>query len=60
MEYIVYCEWYGKKIKVIVDAESVSSAKIKIRQNIIFHKIKPGKDDVVDKLKEMFEIKDNL
>ena len=61
MEYIIYCEWYGKKIKTTVDADSISVAKNKVREAVIFHKIiKNDKDPVVDQLKAMLGIKDNL
>jgi hypothetical protein len=58
MEYIVYCEWYGKKLKINVESESVAAAKKQIREAVIFHKlIKNDKNDVVDELMDIFGMK---
>jgi len=37
--YKVYFEIYGKKLKVEIKANSLSEAKEKVKNSIIFHKV---------------------
>lgn len=39
MVYIVYCEFYGKKLKIAVTAESAVAAKKVVRSNLKIIKI---------------------
>lgn len=38
-KYIFYIEFYGKKLKVKIEAESIIEGKKVIKEKIIFHKI---------------------
>jgi hypothetical protein len=61
--YIIYFEIFGKKMKTIIEADSKSEAKQKVKNKIIFHKIDGEKDNVkndnidLDGLKNMLGIR---
>jgi hypothetical protein len=61
--YIIYFEIFGKKMKTIIEADSKSEAKQKVKNKIIFHKIDGEKDNVkndiidLDRLKNMLGIR---
>ena len=56
MQYRVFFEICGKKIQVVIEAESAKDAKAKIRDKIIFHKIARVEEepDIMDFLKNTF------
>jgi len=56
MKFTVWFELYGKKMKVTVEAKDAVDARIKVRDSIRFHKIEQEKDDVLDFLKDMFNM----
>ena len=56
MNFMVWFELFGKKMKVMVDANDRVDARIKIRNSILFHKIEQKEDDL-DFLKNMFGMK---
>jgi hypothetical protein len=45
MEWTVFFELYGKKMKTTVKAERASDAMDAVKQKIIFHKIEPAKQE---------------
>lgn len=56
MEYKVYAEFYGKKIKKTVWADCPEHAKEKLRSDIIFHKILTAEESVIfDNLMSLFK-----
>jgi hypothetical protein len=60
MKYEVYFEFFGRKMRMEVDATSEQAAKNIITNKIMFHKVKLKKvsdDDVVNHLKNMFGMK---
>jgi hypothetical protein len=40
-KYKFYIGFYGKKLKIVVEADSISKGKSIIKDKIIFHKIEP-------------------
>jgi hypothetical protein len=44
-KYAYYVEFYGKKLKITMEAESIISGKNIIKDKIIFHKIIPIQKD---------------
>ena len=59
-EYIIYIEFFGKKLKTTVEAETVAQAKRQILDRVNFLKIEavqPDQDLIVEKLQEMFNMK---
>jgi hypothetical protein len=63
-KYDVYFEIYGKKMKAKVFADSMTEAKMKITEKIIFHKIVPNPNDefneasdILDQMSDMFGFK---
>ena len=50
--YIIYFEIFGKKMKTIIEADSKSEAKQRVKNKIIFHKIisenEGVKNDTID------------
>lgn len=54
--YELYFELYGKKMKTEVSAKSEEDAKQKVRNKIIFHKvkIKINDDNVINMFRDIF------
>ena len=48
--FVVYFEIYGKKMKAEVQAENEWDAMTKIKNKIVFHKVKPKLDEGFDYL----------
>jgi hypothetical protein len=63
MEYEIYVEFYGYKLKIKVEAVNASAAKKAIQDKLIFHKIvrteKENKENktAVEELMEIFGMK---
>lgn len=55
--HIVYFEIYGKKMKTTIPADSKEQAKEAIKSKIIFHKVVGEEEDVMEKLRDMFNMK---
>ena len=53
-KYAYYVEFYGKKLKVTIKAESAVKGKAIIRDRIIFHKIVPMQKDSDDIFNTIF------
>lgn len=51
MRFKVYFEFFGRKMRMEVDAISKEDAKNIVRNRIIFHEIK---DDTLENIKNMF------
>lgn len=56
MEYKVYAEFYGKKIKKTVWADSPEHAKEKLRSDIIFHKILTVEESVINEFDNLMSL----
>lgn len=56
MEYKVYAEFYGKKIKKTVWADSPEHAKEKLRNDIIFHKILTAEESVINEFENLMSL----
>lgn len=56
MEYKVYAEFYGKKIKKTVWADSPEHAKEKLRSDIIFHKILTAEESVINEFENLMSL----
>lgn len=56
MEYKVYAEFYGKKIKKTVWADSPEHAKEKLRNDIIFHKILTVEESVINEFENLMSL----
>ena len=56
MKYEIYFEFFGRKMRIEVDAGSVEQAKSLIEKRIIFHKITPSTADV-DFIKDFLGMK---
>lgn len=58
-KYIYYVEFYGKKLKITLEAESIPKGKIIIRDKIIFHKIESldYSDNALENFMNIFGIK---
>jgi len=56
MEYKVYAEFYGKKIKKTVWADSPEHAKDKLRNDIIFHKILTAEESVINEFENLMSL----
>jgi len=54
MEYKVYVEFCGRKLKMTVEAMSAQEAKKAVQDKLIFHKIVKEGDRVVEELMGMF------
>lgn len=54
--YTVFFELFGKKMKTTVLADSPEQAKQKVKDRIIFHKIKPA-DDTFNNLMDLFKMR---
>ena len=54
MNFTVWFELFGKKMKVTIEAKDKVDARIKIRDSLRFHKIEREEDDVLDFLKDTF------
>lgn len=53
MKYTVFFEIGGKKLKTLVEANSETDAKNKVKEKIIFHKVKDELSDLfsdIDKI----------
>lgn len=59
MQYTVYFEIFGKKMKTTVEAKSEEDAKYLVMGKIVWHKVVVEKtgDDVLDFLKGTFGMK---
>lgn len=58
MEYIIYFEFFGKKMKATIEAESEEKAKVKLRDKINIHKVvKNDQNKELNDLMGMFGIK---
>lgn len=58
-DYTVYFEIYGKKLKVIILAESESEARQLVKDKIIFHKIEKTKsafNECVNSMEDILNI----
>jgi len=53
-KYAYYVEFYGKKLKITMEAESIISGKNIIKDRIIFHKIVPMQKDSDDIFNTIF------
>jgi hypothetical protein len=53
-KYAYYVEFYGKKLKITMEAESIISGKNIIKDRIIFHKIVPIQKDSNDIFNTIF------
>jgi hypothetical protein len=58
--YIIYFEIFGKKMKTIIEADSKSEAKQKVKNKIIFHKIDCKSDDVKNDIIDLDGLKNML
>jgi hypothetical protein len=56
MNYIVYFEIYGKKLRKVVDAKSMTEAKTIVLNSIIFHKVEPDPDLAEVSIKDLKEM----
>ena len=54
-EYTIYFEIFGKKMKTTIYADSISEAKNKLKEKIIFHKIE--ENNPIDFLQNIFGMK---
>ena len=59
MEYAVYFEVFGKKMKTIINASNEEEAKYILMGKIVFHKVVPvnKNDNHFDTLKDVFGFK---
>ena len=60
MKYEVYFEFFGRKMRMEVEAATEQAAKNIITNRIIFHGVKLKKvsdDDIVNQMKNMFGMK---
>lgn len=55
MKHTVFFEIFGKKMKVVVEAESIVDARCIVRERIKFHKIIPEPKQEKDNVGEFFE-----
>lgn len=58
-KYMVYFEFFGRKMKIEVIAENEQEAKDQIKDRLIFHRIDIENIDFGDELRD-FLIKNNL
>jgi hypothetical protein len=58
-KHAYYVEFYGKKLKITLEAESIAKGKALIRDKIIFHKIEPldYSNNALENLMNIFGIK---
>ena len=54
MDFTVYLELFGKKMKVVIDAKDKVDARIKVRDSIKFHKVELMTDEMFESLKGIF------
>ena len=54
-EYTIYFKIFGKKMKTTIYADSISEAKNKLKEKIIFHKIE--ENNPIDYLQKIFGMK---
>jgi len=59
MTYSLYVEFYGKKLKIEVEAPSLTQAKQTVRDNVKFLKVVKVEtpDPTVEMLKDLFHIR---
>jgi hypothetical protein len=55
MQFEVFFEIYGKKMKAVIDADNELQAKKKVSDKIIFHKV-VKRDDFADYMKGVFDV----
>mgnify|MGYP007100108938 FL=1 len=60
INFDVYFEIYGKKMKVRILAENENDAKKEVEKKIIFHKIEKPKEEFNDVMDMMDKMKDIL
>ena len=53
-EYIVFFEFFGRKMKSVVYAENEAQAKEKIKERLFFHKVEEGDKDF-NQIVDLFE-----
>jgi len=54
VDFTVYLELFGKKMKVVIDAKDKVDARIKVRDSIKFHKVELMTDEMFESLKGIF------